>query len=223
MLNTRKLHLIDFFCIFSLLGGVQLFAMIKMLGLIKQDMSPNQNEWAWYGYQVSMRILEVTLCTLLAIIATTPLRSESNPMEASPGSTLDSEETTICCGSKGKNRRRKTKNGLCCFGDANPPREFEDEIYSEICSNNHSVRQVMGVETAGHHNYHDGTIMALGTLNNPGGHTHHHQTMLAMGSNTLMPYGHKRAPATYATQSATLLRSSNHSYNSGVFQVCNRF
>ena len=78
----------------SLLGGVQLFAMIKMLGLIKQDMSPNQNQWAWYGfvyifvsclftiflfhfrygYQVSMRILEVTLCTLLAVIATTPLR-----------------------------------------------------------------------------------------------------------------------------------------------------
>ena len=68
------------------------------------------------------------------------------------------------------------------------------------------------------HNYPDGTIMALGTLNNPG-HNHSHQTMLAMGSNTLMPYGHKRAPATYATQSATLLRSSNHSYNSGVFQV----
>ena len=203
----------------SLLGGVQLFAMIKMLGLIKQDMSPNQNEWAWYGYQVSMRILEVTLCTLLAIIATTPLRSESNPVEASPGSTLDSEET-FCCGNKSKNRRRKSNSataaGLCCFGDSNPPREFEDEIYSEICSNNHSVRQVMGVESAAH-NYHDGTIMALGTLNNPGGHAH--QTMLAMGSNTLMPYGHKRAPATYATQSATLLRSSNHSYNSGVFQV----
>ena len=76
------------------------------------------------------------------------------------------------------------------------------------------------------HNYPDGTIMALGTLNNPG-HTHSHQahqTMLAMGSNTLMPYGHKRAPqATYATQSATLLRSSNHSYNSGVFQVKTSF
>lgn len=37
---------------FSLLGGVQLFAMIKMLGLLKEDMSPHQNEWAWYGYQV---------------------------------------------------------------------------------------------------------------------------------------------------------------------------
>lgn len=28
------------------------------------------------NFQVSMRILEVTLCTLLAVIATTPLRSE---------------------------------------------------------------------------------------------------------------------------------------------------
>ena len=81
------------------------------------------------------------------------------------------------------------------------------------------ILQVMGGDVG--HNYPDGTIMALGTLNNPGhSHSHPHQTMLAMGSNTLMPYGHKRAPqATYATQSATLLRSSNHSYNSGVFQV----
>ena len=36
----------------SLLGGVQLFGMIKMLGLLKEDMSSTQNEWAWYGYQV---------------------------------------------------------------------------------------------------------------------------------------------------------------------------
>ena len=36
----------------SLMGGVQLFGMIKMLGLQKADMSSQQNEWAWYGYQV---------------------------------------------------------------------------------------------------------------------------------------------------------------------------
>merc|ERR1719266_2529019 len=78
----------------------------KMLALIKQDMSPNQNEWAWYGYQVSMRILEVTLCTLLAIIATTPLRYDQidNGLEASPGSTLD-EDSSCCFGSK-RNRHR---------------------------------------------------------------------------------------------------------------------
>ena len=76
---------------YSLLGGVQLFAMIKMLGLLKQDMSSNQNMWAWHGYQVSMRVLELTLCTLLAVIATTPLRSDHNNspgLEASPGKAI---------------------------------------------------------------------------------------------------------------------------------------
>ena len=177
--------------------------MIKMLGLIKQDydLSPTQNQWAWYGYQVSMRLLEVTLCTLLAIIATTPLRSGEN--DASPASNLDD---SCCC-------PRTKKGGFCCFGDVNPPREFEDEIYSEICSNNHSVRQVLN----------DGTMMALGTLNPNNSATLIQQqpqtNMLAMGSNTLIPYGHKRAQAAYATQSATLLRSSNHSYNGNAFQV----
>ena len=74
-----------------------------------------------------------------------------------------------------------------------------------------------------------GTMMALGTLNPAPAamssviqqQPHHQQTMLAMGSNTLMPY-HKRAQAAaFATQSATLLRSSNHSYN-GAFQVSTR-
>jgi hypothetical protein len=59
---------------------------------------------------------------------------------------LDSEEDTSCCccctgsGNKNRGHRRKAKKGrFCsCFGDSNPPREFEDEIYSEICSNNHS-------------------------------------------------------------------------------------
>ena len=61
-----------------MLGGVQLFAMIKMLGLIEEDyfsaQNSRQNQRAWEGYQISMRILEATLYTLLAIIATTPLR-----------------------------------------------------------------------------------------------------------------------------------------------------
>ena len=164
--------------------------MIKMLGLLKEDMSKAQNEWAWYGYQVSMRILEVTLCTLLAVIATTPLRSEApglggHGLEASPA--FEPEETTCLCCCKRKDQRSKKGNTCwsCLFGDSNPPREFEDEIYSEICSNNHSVRQVLGNNDNG---YGNGTIMALGTLNHtatliqqPNNH-HHHQTMLAMGS-----------------------------------------
>jgi hypothetical protein len=38
-------------------------------------------------------------------------------------------------------------SSMCCTlcSDSNPPREFEDEIYSEICSNNHSVRQVVKI------------------------------------------------------------------------------
>lgn len=42
----------------SLMGGVQLFGMIKMLGLQKADMSSQQNEWAWYGYQVGTLIAQ---------------------------------------------------------------------------------------------------------------------------------------------------------------------
>ena len=45
--------------VFSLMGGIQLFGMIKMLGLQQQDLGRHQNEWAWFGYQVSMRVLEV--------------------------------------------------------------------------------------------------------------------------------------------------------------------
>ena len=46
----------------SLMGGVQLFGMIKMLGLQKADMSSQQNEWAWYGYQVrSKNLLKISV------------------------------------------------------------------------------------------------------------------------------------------------------------------
>ena len=100
------------------------------------------------------------------------------------------------------------------------------EDYVLISRKNYNViffisRQVMGgpggVGTGGsfgenpYAGANTGTMMALGTLANP------QPNMLAMGSNTLMPY-HKRATANYPSQSATLLRSSNHSYN-GAFQV----
>lgn len=68
------------------MGGVQLFGMIKMLGLQKTDLSRlEENELPWKGYQVSMRILEVTMCTLLAVIATTPLRSNPLDMQGNEG------------------------------------------------------------------------------------------------------------------------------------------
>ena len=109
------------------MGGVQLFGMIKMLGLQKQDMRSNSNELAWFGYQVSMRILEVTICTLLAVIATTPLRSEPpNFEENSP---------------KFTNRGRFGR--FCdCFRSNKNHRQLDDDIYSEICTNNQSVRHM---------------------------------------------------------------------------------
>ena len=215
--------------------------------------------------QVSMRVLEVTICTLLAVIATTPLRSDFEgemdpgmaqrhsmphpghplhqhlqhqhlngslpPGSVSPtalGAGLDYETESdngcsTCCGSsgkvqksgystgsyqmrnggadpsrRGKQRPLKSNAGCCsaifgCFGgngksgncctksqisccgfESNPPREFEDEIYSEICSNNHSVRQVMQQQqqqdllTSNHYSTlgrasGPGTILALGT------------------------------------------------------------
>ena len=43
------------------MGGVQLFAMIKMLGLQFEDLNPRyHNEDAWYGYQVR-ELLEVVI------------------------------------------------------------------------------------------------------------------------------------------------------------------
>ena len=50
----------------SLMGGVQLFGMIKMLGLQKADMSSQQNEWAWYGYQVRSNNLLVMIFSFLS-------------------------------------------------------------------------------------------------------------------------------------------------------------
>ena len=263
----------------SLLGGVQLFAMIKMLGLQLVDIEKqylnrpdlNQQQNIWAAYQVSMRVLEVTICTLLAVIATTPLRSDFEgdmdpgmpqrhsmphpghplhqhlqhqhlngslpPGSVSPtalGAGLDYETESdngcsSCCGNgtkanksgypggsyqmrnggidpsrRSKQRPLKSNTGCCssmfscfrgngksgnccattqiscCGFESNPPREFEDEIYSEICSNNHSVRQVMQQQqqqdllTSNHYSTlgrvsGPGTILALGALNTSGG------------------------------------------------------
>jgi hypothetical protein len=44
--------------------------MIKMLGLLKEDMSSSQNEWAWFGYQVNrlseLESLETKLFSLFS-------------------------------------------------------------------------------------------------------------------------------------------------------------
>ncbi len=122
----------------SLMGGVQLFGMIKMLALQWEDLNADKSKLPWYCYQVSMRILEVAVCTLLAVIATTPLRTDQT---STLGDTPSGTRPDI--GAESSKVRRVLRRVLFCWGDANPPREFEDEIYSEICSNNQSVRQMM--------------------------------------------------------------------------------
>merc|ERR1719376_35082 len=272
-------------------------------------MSPAQNEWAWYGYQVSMRVLEVAICTLLAIIATTPLRSDPTdfygpaaamagagdvhtagsrmhyPLQngipsatAAAADSLDYESSSCgcasCCGGTTASRRKfscqnqyhvaggglpqqtakrrgrkqsknyghepKSRGGLmCCWGvcgDANPPREFEDENYSEMCSNNRSVRQVLQAPPSSvnnhHHQYSTLIRPPLGSNNSSsaggGGQSGTELTALNAGSSSgaaaamavgssstlMVPYNHKRgASATYSQpsfQSATLLRSNFH-------------
>ncbi len=59
----------------SLIGGVQLYGMIGMHGLLRAD--PRDIPDPWYGYQVALRVLEVMICYLLAVVATTPLRQDS--------------------------------------------------------------------------------------------------------------------------------------------------
>ena len=48
----------------------------RLLHHFNRNLVLNQQQNIWAAYQVSMRVLEVTICTLLAVIATTPLRSE---------------------------------------------------------------------------------------------------------------------------------------------------
>ena len=53
----------------SLMGGVQLFGMIKMLGLQKADLSQRyNNDIAWYGYQVGRNERETFILHIVAYI-----------------------------------------------------------------------------------------------------------------------------------------------------------
>ena len=57
---------------FSLMGGVQLFAMIKMLGLQRSDLNPRfDNGAAWCGYQVRimLEMVDIAYCKQAQIIS----------------------------------------------------------------------------------------------------------------------------------------------------------
>ncbi len=147
------------------------------------------NIYTYYYFQVSMRVLELTLCTLLAVIATTPLRSEppTNPAYSGggggenplmPGSSTHYRHSSSSCCS------RMTSCFGCCPRD-NRPVEFEDEIYSEICSNNHTVRHMQGGGGAGGELNPYGTLGRLGGIQAGSGGMmvapHQHQQLVQMG------------------------------------------
>ena len=208
----------------SLMGGVQLFGMIKMLGLQFEDINPEKGKAPWFAYQVSMRILEVIMCTLLAVIATTPLRAD-------PTSTLGDTPTPAGGAPAGGRSKLRRYFGRFC-GDSNPPREFEDEIYSEICSNNQSVRQMMMVNqihdvngapimmmenpygTLSRRMMMNQQMMPMGTLRSSGGNLHIVST--AAGSSIRSGGGGQQQQQQHQRNSATVnsITSSSSNQNS---------
>ena len=117
----------------SLMGGVQLYGMIGMHGLLRSD--PSQIPTPWYGYQVALRVLEVIICYLLAVVATTPLRHDTGPSHRS-GGPCTSCSPLLCCNGEGPCAR-------CEDGDTQRS-QLEEEIYTEICANNvESYNQAM--------------------------------------------------------------------------------
>ena len=144
--------------------------------------------------QLSMRVLELALCTLLAVIVTTPLRSD-HP-QGQVGARNEKRRLKDNCstplsfqyGIHGNHplmppRRRNAlslTSCLNCCKDSPPMIEFEDEIYSEICANNHTNRQMQsdpsdpytgtlaGIGVGG------GGLIPMGTLSAPHHYQHYH-------------------------------------------------
>jgi len=122
----------------SLMGGVQLYGMIGMHGLLRSD--PKDIPDPWYGYQVALRVFEVMMCYLLAVVATTPLRQDSGGSPRSSRGPCSSCSPLLCCNGEGFCQK-------CGAGD-NPPTQLDEDIYTEICSNNQSVRVLNSAESS---------------------------------------------------------------------------
>ena len=110
----------------SLMGGVQLYGMIGMHGLLRSD--PSEIPTPWYGYQVALRVLEVMICYLLAVVATTPLRHDAGPSPRSSRGPCTSCSPLLCCNGEGSCIR--------CEAEDTQRSQLEEEIYTEICANN---------------------------------------------------------------------------------------
>ena len=119
----------------SLMGGVQLYGMIGMHGLLRSD--PKDIPDPWYGYQVALRVFEVMICYLLAVVATTPLRSDSGHSPRGGGrGPCTSCSPLLCCNGEGGCDK--------CGGGESPRHQLEvEDIYTEICTNNPGTVRVL--------------------------------------------------------------------------------
>jgi len=122
----------------SLMGGVQLYGMIGMHGLLRANKKDIPDPW--YGYQVALRVFEVMMCYLLAVVATTPLRQDNGGSPRSSRGPCSSCSPLLCCHGE----------GLCqkCGAGDNPPTQLDEDIYTEICSNNQSVRVLNSADSS---------------------------------------------------------------------------
>ena len=122
----------------SLMGGVQLYGMIGMHGLLRSNVQEIPDPW--YGYQVALRVLEVMICYLLAVVATTPLRQDGQGSPRSSRGPCSSCSPLLCCNGEGPCIK-------CGAGD-NQPAHLEEDIYTEISQVNHSVRVLNSADSS---------------------------------------------------------------------------
>ena len=122
----------------SLMGGVQLYGMIGMHGLLRSNVQEIPDPW--YGYQVALRVLEVMICYLLAVVATTPLRQDGQGSPRSSRGPCSSCSPLLCCNGDGPCVK-------CGAGD-NQPAHLEEDIYTEISQVNHSVRALNSADSS---------------------------------------------------------------------------
>lgn len=103
-----------------LMAVLQLYGMFGVYELLSKD---QPHPWLWWGFQFSVRVIEVSICFLLCWAGVRPLRCE------------DEKET----------QSHNSASGFALFacGGTNTPRSSEggpgDEFYPTICSTNQAV------------------------------------------------------------------------------------
>ncbi|KAL1455998.1 hypothetical protein WDU94_000756 [Cyamophila willieti] len=103
-----------------LMAVLQLYGMFGVYELLSKD---QPHPWLWWGFQFSVRVIEVSICFLLCWAGVRPLRCE------------DEKET----------QSHNSASGFALFacGGTNTPRSSEggpgDDFYPTICSTNQAV------------------------------------------------------------------------------------